>query len=43
MAWVGPAAAGADRERIIGAGCGERVHAVEYGCSGIRLRNARPR
>jgi hypothetical protein len=30
MAWVGAATTEADRERIIGAGCGERVHAVEY-------------
>ena len=31
MAWVGPATAAADRDRVIGAGCGTRVHAVEYG------------
>jgi hypothetical protein len=31
MAWVTVRTTAADRERIIGAGCGERVHAVEYG------------
>jgi hypothetical protein len=31
MAWVRPETTTADRERIIGAGCGERVHAIEYG------------
>jgi hypothetical protein len=31
MAWVGPDTTDADRDRIIGAGCGTRVHAVEYG------------
>jgi hypothetical protein len=31
MAWVGPTTTAADRERIVGAGCGERVHAIEYG------------
>lgn len=31
MAWVGPATTPEDRDRIIGAGCGTRVHAVEYG------------
>ena len=31
MAWVGPTTTAADRDRIIGAGCGERVHAIEYG------------
>src|SRR5262245_26868400 len=30
MAWVGPATTAADRDRILGAGCGERVHAIEY-------------
>lgn len=30
MAWVGPATTAADRDRIIGAGCGDRVHAIEY-------------
>ena len=30
MAWVRPGTSDADRERIIGAGCGDRVHAVEY-------------
>ncbi|UBU13739.1 DUF6886 family protein [Nonomuraea gerenzanensis] len=31
MAWPGPRTTEADRARIIGAGCGERVHAIEYG------------
>jgi hypothetical protein len=31
MAWTGPDTRPADRDRIIGAGCGNRVHAVEYG------------
>jgi hypothetical protein len=31
MAWMLPATSSADRDRIIGAGCGERVHAIEYG------------
>lgn len=31
MAWVGPRTTQDDRSRIIGAGCGERVHAIEYG------------
>lgn len=31
MAWVGPDTTADDRERIIGAGSGTRVHAVEYG------------
>ncbi|MEQ4208389.1 DUF6886 family protein [Actinopolymorpha sp. B17G11] len=31
MAWVGPNTTAADRDRIIGAGCGARVHAIEYG------------
>lgn len=30
MAWRGPRTTPGDVERIIGAGCGERVHAVEY-------------
>jgi hypothetical protein len=30
MAWVGETTSDADRDRIIGAGCGDRVHAVEY-------------
>ncbi|MFI6993751.1 DUF6886 family protein [Nonomuraea wenchangensis] len=30
MAWVGPRTTEEDRVRIIGAGCGDRVHAVEY-------------
>ncbi|WP_346133589.1 DUF6886 family protein [Lentzea roselyniae] len=31
MAWVVPSSSDEDRERIIGPGCGKRVHAVEYG------------
>ena len=31
MAWLGPSTTPADRARIIGAGSGSRVHAVEYG------------
>jgi hypothetical protein len=31
MAWTGPETTAADRDRIVGAGCGERVHAVEFG------------
>jgi hypothetical protein len=31
MAWVGEQTTGPDRDRIIGAGCGTRVHAIEYG------------
>ncbi len=31
MAWVTPSTSDHDRERIIGAGAGQRVHAVEYG------------
>jgi hypothetical protein len=30
MAWTVPATTDEDRERIIGPGCGDRVHAVEY-------------
>jgi hypothetical protein len=30
MAWVGPKTTAVDRDRIIGAGCGTRVHAIEY-------------
>jgi hypothetical protein len=30
MAWTGPGTTDADRDRIIGTGCGERVHAIEY-------------
>jgi hypothetical protein len=30
MAWVGPATTDVDRERIIGAGSGRRVHVIEY-------------
>jgi hypothetical protein len=31
MAWTDPGTSPDDRDRIIGAGCGDRVHAVEYG------------
>ncbi|GAA2377226.1 DUF6886 family protein [Nonomuraea africana] len=31
MAWKGPQTRPWDVERIVGAGCGERVHAIEYG------------
>jgi hypothetical protein len=31
MAWRDPATSDADAVRILGSGCGERVHAVEYG------------
>jgi Family of unknown function (DUF6886) len=31
MAWTGPATTPADRDRILGPGGGERVHAIEYG------------
>ena len=31
MAWVRAGTTPTDRARIIGAGCGERVHAIEYG------------
>jgi hypothetical protein len=30
MAWTVPDTSAADRDRIIGTGCGERVHAIEY-------------
>ena len=30
MAWTVPETTRADRDRIIGAGCGDRVHAIEY-------------
>jgi hypothetical protein len=30
MGWVGPQTTAADRDRIVGAGCGRRVHAIEY-------------
>jgi hypothetical protein len=44
MAWVAPATTDASRERILGPGGGERVHAIEYGwLDAIRMRNARPR
>lgn len=31
MAWVTPSTSDADRERVLGPGGGERVHAIEYG------------
>ncbi len=31
MAWTGPHTTSHDRERILGAGCGDRVNAIEYG------------
>ncbi|TDD02659.1 hypothetical protein E1292_22920 [Nonomuraea deserti] len=31
MAWAGPRTTQKDIDRIVGAGCGDRVHAVEYG------------
>ena len=31
LAWTTPGTTDEDRDRIIGPGCGERVHAVEYG------------
>jgi len=31
MAWVDESTSDIDRDRIIGAGCGTRVHAIEYG------------
>lgn len=31
MAWTTPSSTDADRDRIIGAGSGDRVHAIEYG------------
>jgi hypothetical protein len=31
MVWAGPGTTPSDRERILGAGCGTRVHAIEYG------------
>ena len=30
MAWVRPGTSEVDRDRIVGAGCGDRVHAIEY-------------
>ena len=30
MAWATPSTTAADRDRILGAGCGDRVHAIEY-------------
>ncbi|MEV4756960.1 DUF6886 family protein [Micromonospora sp. NPDC049559] len=34
MAWVRNGTTDADRDRIVGAGCGDRVHAIEYGWLG---------
>jgi hypothetical protein len=31
MAWATPQTTAVDRDRILGAGCGGRVHAIEYG------------
>ncbi|WP_433220322.1 DUF6886 family protein [Dactylosporangium sp. CS-047395] len=31
MAWTGDGTTDEDRERIAGAGCGDRVHAIEFG------------
>ncbi len=31
LAWTGPGTTAEDAVRIIGAGCGDRVHAIEYG------------
>jgi hypothetical protein len=31
MAWVDPTTTAEDRDRIIGPGCGDRLHAIEYG------------
>jgi hypothetical protein len=31
MAWIGPRTTVEDRERVLGPGGGERVHAIEYG------------
>jgi hypothetical protein len=31
MAWVAPGTTAADRDRVVGPGCGDRVHAIEYG------------
>jgi hypothetical protein len=31
LAWVNDTTTDGDRDRIIGAGCGNRVHAIEYG------------
>jgi hypothetical protein len=31
LAWATPTTSDVDRERIIGAGCGRRVHVIEYG------------
>jgi hypothetical protein len=30
LAWVGDETSDVDRDRIMGAGCGDRVHAIEY-------------
>jgi hypothetical protein len=40
MAWALPTTSALDRERILGAGCGDRVHAIEYRWL-ERLRSAR--
>ncbi|WP_327088247.1 hypothetical protein OIE66_38975 [Nonomuraea sp. NBC_01738] len=31
LAWRGPGTTDEDADRILGAGCGDRVHAIEYG------------
>lgn len=31
MAWTTPSTSTVDKEGIVGAGCGDRVHAIEYG------------
>jgi hypothetical protein len=38
MAWPVATTTAADRDRIIGPGCGERVHAIEYGWLDALLR-----
>jgi hypothetical protein len=38
MAWVVPTTTASDRDRIVGAGCGVRVHAIEYGWLEAMLR-----
>jgi hypothetical protein len=38
MAWPIASTTAADRDRIIGPGCGERVHAIEYGWLDALLR-----
>ncbi|NBE96781.1 hypothetical protein FE391_23860 [Nonomuraea sp. KC401] len=37
MAWAGPRTTQEDLDRIVGAGCGDRVHAVEYGWLGAMM------